>query len=325
MSSLSCAILRLLLETDEQISGGLLSRELGVTRSAIWKKIAELRRHGYRIDATPSKGYRLLFSPDLLDETALKARLPDSCLIGRRLVCSATTVSTNSDAFRLAENGAEEGTVVISDCQSGGKGRLGRRWESPAGVNLYCSIILRPDLLPNEASRLTFLSAVAVADAIEGITGLAPTIKWPNDLLLNEKKVAGLLNEMSAETDRVGFVILGIGVNINMTEEQFPSDLRSPATSLRIATGGAVERAAFAVRLFTELAAAYQRFQLEGFDPVREAWSRRCNAFGRDVSVDLGNSTLRGPFAGIDRDGAMLVQRPDGATERIVSGDVTIC
>ncbi len=325
MNSDIAAILRLLRETGEYLSGGRLSRELGVTRSAIWKKIATLRQHGYRIDATPSKGYRLLSSPDLLDETALRAQLPGSCLIGQRLVCSATTVSTNSDAFRLAENGAEEGTVVLSDCQSGGKGRLGRRWESPAGVNLYCSIILRPDLLPYEASQLTFLSAVAVADAIEGITGLAPTIKWPNDLLLEGRKVAGLLNEMSAETDRVGFVILGIGVNVNMTEDRFPSDLRSPATSLRIASGAPVDRTAFAVRLFTELAAAYERFQLEGFDPVREAWSRRCNAFGRNVSVDLGNNTLHGPFAGIDRDGALLLQRPDGSTERIVSGDVTIC
>lgn len=325
MNSLTCAILRLLRESGSHLSGGVLSRELGVTRSAIWKNIAALRHNGYHIDAIPSKGYRLLSSPDLLDETALRARLPDDCLIGRRLVCSATTVSTNSDAFRLAENGAEEGTVALSDSQSGGKGRLGRRWESPAGVNLYCSVILRPTLMPYEASQLTFLSAVAVADAIEGVTGLAPAIKWPNDLLLGGRKVAGLLNEMSAETDRVGFVILGIGVNVNMTEEQFPDGLRSPATSLKIASGMPVDRAAFAVRLFTELAAAYKQFQLEGFDPVREAWSRRCNAFGRDVAVDLGGGALRGPFAGIDRDGALLLLRPDGVVERIVSGDVTIC
>lgn len=310
---------------DGFVSGEFLSRELRVSRTAVWKQVAVLRSHGYRIEAVPSKGYRLVSIPDLLDETSLQAQLPADCLIGCRLVSVATTVSTNSDAFRLAENGAQEGTVVLADCQSGGKGRLGRRWESPAGVNLYCSVILRPDLLPYEASQLTFLSAVAVANAIEGVSGLSPAIKWPNDLLLHGRKVAGLLNEMSAETDRVGFVILGIGVNLNMAKAQFPQDLRFPATSLMLETGSPVSRTAFAVRLFRELAAGYERFRQDGFAAVREEWSRRCNAFGREVSVDMGNSTLRGPFAGIDQDGALLLRRPDGTTERILSGDVTVC
>src|SRR6185369_17974712 len=142
------------------------------------------------------------------------------------------TGSTNADAFRLAEEGAAEGTVVLADTQSGGKGRLGRIWSSPPGVNLYCSVILRPSVKPYEAPQLTFLSAVAVARAIEQATGLKPEIKWPNDVLIGGRKVAGLLNEMSAETDRINFVILGLGVNLNMTTAQFPHDLRHPATSL---------------------------------------------------------------------------------------------
>ncbi|CAH2030379.1 biotin--[acetyl-CoA-carboxylase] ligase [Trichlorobacter ammonificans] len=324
MNDRTCAILRLLRESNDYLSGSRLSRELGITRAAVWKQIAVLREEGHRIEATPSRGYRLLSSPDLLDEPSLRSLLPTGCLVGRRLVCAAATSSTNSDAFRLAEEGAPEGTVVLADSQSGGKGRLGRRWESPAGVNLYCSVILRPPLLPHEASQLTFLSAVAVARTIEAVTGLHPGIKWPNDLLLGERKVAGLLNEMSAETDRVGFVILGIGVNINMQAHQFPDGLRHPATSLLLASGTTVSRSVFTVRLFQELAAGYERFLREGFDPVREEWAGRSTAFGREVAVDTGAGILRGPFSGIDRDGALLLQRPDGSLERVLSGDVTV-
>lgn len=324
MNDRTCAILRLLREQDGYLSGGRLSRELGITRAAIWKQISALREDGYRIEALPSRGYRLCSSPDLLDEPSLRSLLPAGCLIGRHLVCSGTTASTNTDAFRLAEEGAPEGAVVLADSQSGGKGRLGRRWESPAGVNLYCSVVLRPPLLPHEAPQLTFLSAVAVARTIEAVTGLVPAIKWPNDLLMGGRKVAGLLNEMSAETDRVGFVILGIGVNVNMRADQFPDGLRAPATSLMLETGTPLSRTAFAVRLFRELTAEYERFLRDGFEPVREAWSRRCTAFGREVSVDTGAGVLRGPFAGIDRDGALLLRGTGGSLERVLSGDVTV-
>lgn len=190
-----------------------------------------MREAGYVIEAVPSRGYHLLSAPDILSVEEVQAHLRGT-VVGSRLVYPGETVSTNTDAFRLAEQGASEGTVVFADTQSGGKGRLGRRWSSPPGVNLYCSVILRPKIMPYEAPQLTFLSAVAVARAIERSSGLNPQIKWPNDVLLEGKKVAGLLNEMSAETDGINFVILGIGVNLNMTAVQFPTDLRHPATSL---------------------------------------------------------------------------------------------
>lgn len=325
MSSAVSAILRMLKEGDGFVSGTSLCQQLGVSRTAVWKKMELLRNKGYCIEAVPSRGYRLLSSPDFLDESALSARLSPGCLVGRRLVCSAETTSTNTDAFRLAEAGAEEGTVVLADCQSSGKGRLGRRWESPTGVNLYCSVILRPDLMPHEASQLTFVSAVAVARAIEGSCRIAPTIKWPNDLLVGGKKVAGLLNEMSAETDRVAFVILGIGVNLNMSLEQFPDDLRYPASSLMLESGVQISRADFAASLFRELDEGYARFKSDGFAAVREEWSLRCNAFGRNLVVDTGSSKTCGSFAGIDHDGALLLQLPEGTIERIISGDVTVC
>lgn len=317
-------LLRLLGESGRHVSGEQLSRHLGVSRTAVWKQIAALRAAGYRIEAAPSLGYRLVGHSEQLAVEGLEAALLPGRVIGSRLVCLTETASTNTEAFRLAEQGAPEGTVVLADRQSAGKGRLGRQWVSPGGVNLYLSVVLRPDLPPYEAPQLTFLSAVAVARAIEAEQGLQPAIKWPNDLLLNGRKVAGLLNEMNAETDRVGFVILGIGVNLNMRSEQFPGDLRTPATSVSLELGRPVARMAFAARLLTALDQEYARFLGSGFDPVREAWATRCNAYGRLVRVEQGGRLVEGAFAGIDHDGAMLLTTVDGRQERVLSGDVTV-
>ncbi|HEY4743575.1 MAG TPA: biotin--[acetyl-CoA-carboxylase] ligase, partial [Desulfuromonadaceae bacterium] len=225
MHQKASTILRLFREQGGFVSGGQLSRDLNVSRTAVWKHISGLREAGYVIEAVPSRGYRLVSAPDNLDSAEIEARL-STVLVGRRLICLKETGSTNSDAFRQAEEGAPEGTVVMADAQSGGKGRRGRVWSSPGGVNLYCSVVLRPTVMPHEAPQLTFLSAVAVARTIERVTGLSPEIKWPNDVLMGGRKVAGLLNEMSAETDAINFVVLGVGVNLNMTLAQFPYDLR---------------------------------------------------------------------------------------------------
>lgn len=306
------------------LSGGEISRTLGVSRTAVWKHISALRDAGYVIDAVPSRGYCLVSAPDIISREEIAAQLKTS-IMGRRLVCLMDTGSTNADAFRLAEEGAAEGTVVMADAQSGGKGRRGRSWASPAGVNLYCSIVLRPRIMPHEAPQLTFLSAVAVARSIEQVSGLRPEIKWPNDVLIDGGKVAGLLNEMSAETDGINFVILGIGVNLNMTLAQFPSELRHPATSLLVASGRPVGRVRFAATLLNELDRLYADFLAHGFAPVREEWQQYCNARGRNVVVsDAGMEIVHGLFDGIDGDGALLVRRTDGLVERILSGDVRV-
>ncbi len=318
------AILRLFRQEGGFLSGEVISRELNVSRTAVWKHISALRQAGYVIEAVPSRGYQLLSAPDVLNVEEIEAHLK-AVVMGRRFVCLADTASTNVDAFRLAEQGAVEGTVVLADSQSSGKGRMGRIWASPAGVNFYCSVVLRPSVMPYEAPQLTFLSAVAVARAIELATELRPQIKWPNDVLIDGKKVAGLLNEMSAETDGVNFVILGIGVNLNMSADQFPSDLRHPATSLRLELGRPVARARFAAVLLNELDRLYDSFRSQGFGPVREEWQQRCNAHGRELVVsDGGRETVRGLFAGIDGDGALLVDRGDAGVERILSGDVRV-
>ena len=317
-------LLAMLRGVSDLVSGEQLSRALGISRTAVWKQIASLRTSGFVIEAVPSRGYRLLAEPEQFAAAALKPLLQCCQIMGRQITCFSEAGSTNSEAFRLAESGAPEGTVVLADRQTAGKGRMGRRWESPPAVNLYCSIVLRPGLPPYEAPQLTFLSAVAVARTIKVITGLQPAIKWPNDLLINGCKVAGLLNEMQAETDRVGFVILGIGVNLNMRFEQFPDDLRSPATSLLLASGRPVSRLQFVARLLHELEQEYQRFLQQGFEPVRREWEQFCNAYGRTVRVETGNQMIIGDFIGIDHDGALLVRLAENRTERILSGDVTV-
>lgn len=324
LRTLDQQILRLFREKRAEIvSGEELSGVMQVSRTAVWKHIKSLRKLGYRIEAIPSRGYRLVAAPDLLlpEEIAVGRQ---SLRIGRRLICFRETGSTNEVAFKLAEEGAEEGTVVIAEGQRRGKGRLGRKWESPAGVNLYCSVILRPPILPTRAAQLTFLSAVAVARAIAATTTLRPFIKWPNDLMINDGKVAGLLNEMSAETEKVNFIVLGIGVNINMVREQFPDDLRHPATSLFLEGGKAISRLEFTRALLGALDDLYDTYLKNGYGPVREEWLARCNVLGRQVRITFQESELRGTAKGIDEEGALLVQRPDGRIERVLAGDVTI-
>ena len=325
MSIAAATILRLFREAGTSfLSGAVISRELHVSRTAVWKHINALRDTGYVIEAIPSRGYQLVSTPNILSEEEVREKL-GSAIIGRRLVCLCETASTNADAFRQAEEGAAEGTVIIADSQSGGKGRMGRVWSSPPGINLYCSVVLRPTIKPYQAPQLTFLSAVAVARAIELTTALKPEIKWPNDVLIQGRKVAGLLNEMSAETDGINFVILGIGVNLNMTAAQFPVDLRTPATSLLLEQERPVGRAQFAATMLNELDRLYDEFLTHGFGPVRDEWQQRCNANGHEVSVSDGAAeTMRGLFNGIDVDGAMLVRLPGGSVERILSGDVRV-
>ena len=322
-ASVDARILELFRQGDGFASGEALSRHLGMSRTAVWKHIKGLRNLGYRIEAVPARGYRLVTSPDLITPLDLSAGL-ETRRIGVRLVCFKETESTNAVAFRLAEEGAVEGTVVLADAQSAGKGRLGRVWLSPPGVNLYCSVVLRPPISPVAACQLTFLSVVAVARAIERCTTLKPQIKWPNDILVKGKKVAGLLNEMNAETEKVNFVVLGIGVNLNMRLAQLGSTLRHPATSLFEEGGVEVDRVGFTRTLLVELDQLYDRFLQEGDAPVRAEWLERSAIRGRRVHVSCGNREFEGVVEGVDSFGALLVKPAQGPLETVLSGDVTL-
>jgi len=314
-------ILRLFMrQPGTYVSGAELSRELGVSRAAVWKQIEALRALGYEIEAAKSRGYRLLESPDRLGRDELAARLQTE-IIGRELHHFEEIGSTNLQALQMGEQGAVEGTVLVAESQTGGKGRLGRAWISPAGVNLYTSVILRPQIPPWDAPQLTFLSAVAVARAIEDVCGMQARVKWPNDILIGARKVAGLLNELSAETDAVHFVVLGIGLNINMQPGQFPQSLRYPATSLAIEGGRPVNRAEVACALYQQLDDLYRLFLEKGFEPIRLAWEACFDLVGRQVRVESSGQSLRGVVQGIDADGALLVAG-GGKVERVLAGDV---
>ena len=218
------------------VSGEEMSRHLGVTRTAIWKRVGTLKNSGYNIEASRRLGYRLLQSPDLLSPAEVRPFLRTRW-IGKTIHYFRTVDSTNAQAYQLALRGAGEGEIVVAESQEKGRGRLGRRWFSPPFRNLYLSVILRPKIPPHQAPLITLMAAVATAEAIEKTSGLHPMMKWPNDLLMKGRKLAGLLNEIHSETDRVHFVILGIGVNLNTDERAFSKEIRDIATSLKRETG----------------------------------------------------------------------------------------
>lgn len=307
----------------EVVSGEELSCLLKVSRTAVWKQIRTLKMLGYNISAVPSQGYRLISSPDLLIPAEITASL-NTIRLGSEIICFRETGSTNALAFKLAEEGAVEGTVVIADAQRRGKGRLGREWESPPGVNLYCSIILRPPIPPVAAFQITFLSAVAVARSVTRCTRLEPSIKWPNDILVNGGKVAGLLNEMSAETEKVNFIVLGIGVNLNMRRDQFPQNLRHPASSLLLEGGVAINRTGFIRDLLMNLDALYDGYLRDGYAPIRDEWLAMSRMAGRRVRVTDNNRSTEGMVRGIDDNGALILECAGGGMERALTGDVMI-
>ncbi len=303
------------------VSGQEICQALNISRAAVWKQVELLRELGFEIEAQRSRGYRLCGGPDLLVAGELMSGL-QTRRVGRALHCLDEVDSTNVRARQLAEEGAQDGTVIIADRQSAGRGRLGRRWESPTGVNLYCSILLRPQIPVQQAPQLTFLTAVAVAESLQHLYNLAARVKWPNDLLVSGRKIAGLLNEMSAETEQIHFVILGIGVNLNMTADQFPAELNYPATSVQLETGQPVARGAFVRELLLRFDGYYSEFLAEGFAPIRRRWEGLCDLMNARVQIDQGAGALQGTVVGLDADGALCLQLESGRVERILAGDV---
>lgn len=308
-------------QSENYISGQEISEQLEISRAAVWKQVKVLRQLGFIIEAKHSRGYRLLAVPDLLMAADIERGL-NSRIIGNRVISIQETDSTNAQIKVLAEQGAVEGAVLIADRQSAGRGRLGRRWESPSGVNLYCSILLKPQIPVQQAPQLTFLSAVSVAETLTQVCGLSPTVKWPNDILVNGAKIAGLLNEMNAETEQIHFVVLGIGINLNMREEQLPKPLNYPATSVLLEMGEEVDRAVFLRTLLEILDQHYREFLQEGFVPIRRRWERLCSIMNSTVAVVQETTSLQGTVVGLDVDGALRLQCEDGRIERILAGDV---
>jgi len=306
---------------DEFVSGEAISNKLGLTRAAVWKHVESLRAQGYRIDAVPARGYRLTGVPDRLTPLELRPLLNTHDL-GRVVHWFEEIGSTNDRAKELAEQGAEHGEVVVAEAQTSGRGRRGRAWASPARKNLYFSVVLRPELPPSRAPELTLVGSLAICDALRQ-AGVQAGIKWPNDLLASGRKIAGILTELAAEPDRVEWVVLGAGVNVNARPEDFPAEVRDEATSVLLERGQAAPRALFAAACLTALEDWIDRHAEEGFGPIREAWRERSVTLGREVVVTVGGRELAGVAEDIDETGALLVRTRVGV-ERIISGDVQL-
>ncbi|NVI96509.1 biotin--[acetyl-CoA-carboxylase] ligase [Myxococcus sp. AM009] len=305
---------------SDYTSGEALSSKLGLSRTAVWKHVEALRAKGYRIEAVSARGYRLVSVPDRLTSLEVGPLL-DTHDLGRTIHHHESLPSTNEKAFRLAQDGAEHGEVVVAEQQTAGKGRRGRTWVSPPGLNLYFSAVLRPDLPPQRAPELTLVAAVALAESLRD-AGVEAAIKWPNDVHIDGLKVAGILTELSAEPERVHFVIVGVGVNLNSQAEHFPEELRATATSLSLALGQPVQRARFAAALWTRLEEWLDLYMDTGFDAVRARWKALSSTLGQDVRVRTDRQELRGRAEDIDPSGALLVRTAEGSLERVLAGDV---
>ncbi len=284
----------------------------------------KFRSLGYDIQANPHSGYHLLSSPDVLHADDLLSRLGKTEVIGRDIHVFQETTSTNDVVEKLARDGVKEGAVVFAESQTRGRGRLGRKWTSPARKGLWFSVLLRPKLRPNEATQLTVASAAALRRAIEMETELQPEIKWTNDIVLNGKKAAGILTELHAELDQIQYINLGIGVDLNLNPGDFPVELRKTATSLKIELGSAVSRSDLAAAILSELDKDYARITSGRFAAVADEWEEHCDTLGREVTIRVGQRQLRGRAESLDDDGALLLRTEHGRIERIIGGDLTL-
>jgi len=311
---------------SEARSGQALSDELGVSRAQIWKHVEGLRRRGYEIAGEPGGGYRLAGTPDRLYSEEILATL-DTHWLARDYHYFETIDSTNREAFELARKGAPHGSTVVAEQQTAGRGRLGRAFFSPAHLNLYASIVLRPELDTAAAPTLIPTAGVAVAEAIAQTVEDPEEVelKWPNDVLLGGLKTSGILMEMSAEATRVDFAVLGIGVNLNVAREDLPDEFRARATSLFSHMGRPVDRVAFARRLFSTLEQVLDEHARGGFGALRRRYDALFKMRGREVRVlELGGHAITGRAHGIAEDGALEVERDDGEIVRVIAGDVTL-
>lgn len=309
-------------EGPRYISGGDIAKELGVTRAAIWKYIESIRKEGGIIEAVPRHGYRLVNSEDLLLAGAVEVKTET---IGREYVYLPEADSTNSEAKRrLRQQGSlADGLVVVAGCQTAGKGRMGRAWHSVPGKGIYLSVVLFPEDLPmSKASLLTPLTALAVYEALVKVTGLPIELKWPNDLMLNGRKLGGILLEASGEPDRLRYAVIGIGINVNLTEQDMPDTLSDIATSLYIEGGKLVPRRYLLQEVLRFLDTHYRGFVTLGSEPMLAEYRGLCSTLGKKIRFAWHDETYSGLATGIHSDGGLVVEIDSGKSLILRSGDV---
>lgn len=323
MSDRKKTVIDILRESSDFVSGEAMSATLGVSRNAVHKHINSLRKRGYRILGISRRGYKLEQEPSVLS-MSLVAELTRESALGRSFRHYDEIASTNVEAKALAREGAPEGTVVIAERQSAGRGRRGRHWTSPAGKGLLFSVTLRPNMAMSDAHMLTLVTAVAAAEAIEEHAKVPVTIKWPNDLFIGDRKVGGILMEVAGEQDEVDWVVLGIGINVNTEFIELPVALRRTATSLRIAGEQLVDRSSLLAALLLALERHYVHAVANGFESTISTFRQRDYLLRRSVSVETREGAVLGRASGIDERGALLVELPQRRMRRFHSGDVTL-
>ena len=311
------------LQQEGHVSGQQLGQRFHISRTAIWKHVNELRRVGYEIDSSPRTGYSFIKSPDLVIPQEIALGL-DAGIMGRRFLYQEEVTSTQDIAEEAARKGAEEGVVAISERQMKGRGRKGKLWASPSREGVYFSVILRPNLRPSQIIQIPLIAGVAVCRAIRSVTPLEPRIKWPNDVTIDGKKVAGILAEMSSDMDRVNHIVLGIGVNVNTECSLLPEPTRGIATSLAEKCGEYVSRVRLVRSLLAEFDALYRTFLTSGFDRPRQQWKALDNTIGSWVKVSDGDEETKGKALDIDEEGFLLIRKENGDVKRIISGDVSL-
>jgi len=302
------------------VSGQILSDRLCISRSAVSKNIHALREAGYTIESASRRGYMLQAAPDRLLPAEIRDGLNTRCF-GRGEIAHFMEIdSTNARAKEMAWNGSAEGTVVIAEKQTKGRGRRGRDWFSPVAGGIYCSLIFRPDFPPEEGPKITFLSAVAAAEALGRFISSGLTIKWPNDILFNGKKVAGILTEMTSEMDTIGYAVVGIGINVNT--DTFPREIRQTATSLYMETNQRFSRIAILRGYLEAQERWYDILKREGFEPILKKWRSLAHITDKAIRVEMVDRQIEGRVRAIDPDGVLILEDGEGTTHRIISGDV---
>ncbi|MCI8949600.1 MAG: biotin--[acetyl-CoA-carboxylase] ligase [Lachnospiraceae bacterium] len=315
-------ILTILKEAQGFVSGQDLCGRLGVSRTAVWKVMKQLEEEGYKIEAVRNKGYRLIQVADVITEAEVGSQM-NTKWMGRHLVYLPETDSTNIQAAKLAREGAPEGTLVVAESQTAGKGRRGRSWSSPSGSSIYMSFLLRPDIPPYCASMITLLAGMAGAKAVCQVAGLEAQIKWPNDLVVNGKKICGILTEMSAEMERIHYIVTGIGINVNQME--FPEEIRDKATSLWIEGGKRLNRSQLIAAVMEWFEQYFEQFlETKDLSGLKEAYEEMLANRNREVSVLDPASPCQGICRGIDKGGELLVELPEGQIRKVVAGEVSV-
>jgi BirA family biotin operon repressor/biotin-[acetyl-CoA-carboxylase] ligase len=302
---------------DQYISGEKLAHNLGISRTAVWKQINSLRDLGYEIDSSKNRGYRLVSRPDIPIPEEIKKGI-DPKIIGREIKYFKEINSTNLFAKKLVHDGASEGTVVVADVQTGGRGRKDRTWSSPFG-GLWFSIVLYPKLPPERGMLVTMTASIAVAQAIKEITGLNPQIKWPNDILLNKKKVCGVLTEIEAEIDRVNYSVIGIGINVN---NEIENDLQNIAIALKSIVGTQISRVKLLRSILIYLDEYYSKLTSKDYESIRNMWFSFSNIIGKNIQVTDENDVIIGKVIDVDESGCLILNTDTGKI-RIVSGDIS--